>query len=62
VIKAVFIIFSILTLLSGYMTYQGVGLQEVKSIEKEVSSVRSSSHTGSWGGGSSYSGGFSRGK
>ncbi len=37
-------------------------LQEVKSIEKEVSSVRSSSHSRSWGGGSSYSGGFSRGK
>jgi len=44
------------------MTYQGVGLQEVKSIEKKKPSVRSSSHSGSWGGGSSYSGGFSSGK
>ncbi len=61
-IKVVFLIFSILTVVSGYITYQGIGLQEVKSIEKKVSSVRSSSHSGSWGGGSSYSGGFSRGK
>jgi hypothetical protein len=61
-VKVIFILFSILTLLSGYMTYQGVGLQEVKSIEKKKPSVRSSSHSGSWGGGSSYSGGFSSGK
>ncbi len=60
--KIIFIIFSILTIISGYMTYSGVGLQEVQSIEKEHRSVRSSSHSGSWGGGSSYSGGFGYGK
>ncbi len=45
-----------------YLIYSGVGLQEVKSIEKEHRSVRSSSHSGSWRGGSSYSGGFDYGK
>ena len=61
-VRAIFIIFSILTIISAYMTYNAVGLQEVKSIEKEHRSIRSSSHSGSWGGGSSYSGGFSYGK
>lgn len=60
--KIVFIIFSILTLISGYMTYSGTGLQEVKSIEPPPPpSVRSHSSSRSWGSGSS-SGGYSFGK
>ena len=58
--KVVLIIFSILTLLSGYMTYSGIGLQEVKSIEPPKPSVRSYS-SGSWSSGGT-SGGFSFGK
>jgi len=59
--KIVLIIFSILTLLSGYMTYSGIGLQEVKSIEPSKPSVRSHSSGSSWGS-SGTSGGFSFGK
>jgi len=58
--KIVLIIFSILTLLSGYMTYSGIGLQEVKSIEPPKPSIRSHS-SGGWGS-SGTSGGFSFGK
>jgi len=58
--KIVLIIFSILTLLSGYMTYSGIGLQEVKSIEPPKPSVRSYSSGSSWSSGNS--GGFSFGK
>ena len=59
-IRAIFIIFSALTVASIALTYQGVGLEEVESIKKETSSVRHSSHTSSHS--SSYSGGFSSGK
>jgi len=59
--KVVLIIFSILTLLSGYMTYNGIGLQEVKSIEPPHKSVRSYSSGSSWSS-SGSSGGFSYGK
>ncbi|SFV63106.1 hypothetical protein MNB_SV-12-1700 [hydrothermal vent metagenome] len=58
--RVIFVIFTLLTLVSGYMTYEGIGLEEVKSIEKERSSVRSSSHSSYRG--SSYSGGYSSGK
>ena len=59
-IRTIFIIFTTLTVASIALTYQGVGLQEVESIEKEKVSVRSSSHSSF--GSSSYSGGFSSGK
>jgi len=60
--KIVLIIFSILTLVSGYMTYSGIGLQEVKSIEPPPKpSVRSYSSGSSWSS-SGSSGGFSYGK
>ena len=52
--KTIFIIFSILTLLSLYATYQGIGLQGVSTEEKSTRSY-SSGH-------SSSSGGYSFGK
>jgi len=60
--KIVFIIFSILTFLSGYMTYNGVGLQEVESIEplSRPHSIRSYSSGSNWSSGTS--GGYSYGK
>jgi hypothetical protein len=60
--KIVLIVFSSLTLISGYMTYSGTGLQEVKSIEPSVThSVRSHSSGSSWSS-SGTSGGYSYGK
>jgi hypothetical protein len=62
-IRAIFIIFTLLTIGSIYLTYQGVGLQEVESIENPppTPTVRSSSSS-NYGGSSSYSGGYSFGK
>jgi hypothetical protein len=61
-IRAIFIIFTVLTVASIALTYQGVGLQEVESIKKETHhrSIRHSSHSSSYSSG--YSGGFSSGK
>ena len=61
-IRIIFIIFTVLTLLSGYMTYKGIGLEEVESIEKERSSVRTSSSSSYRSSGSTSSGGYSYGK
>ena len=60
--KIVLIIFSSLTLFSGYMTYKGTGLQGVKSIEPSSlpHSIRSYSSGSSWNSGTS--GGYSYGK
>jgi hypothetical protein len=59
--KIVLIIFSSLTLFSGYMTYSGTGLQEVKSIEPSTfHSIRTHSSGSSWSSGTS--GGYSYGK
>ncbi|HIP41431.1 MAG TPA: hypothetical protein EYG90_02840 [Campylobacterales bacterium] len=60
-IRVIFIIFTLLTLLSGYMTYEGIGLEEVESVEKERSSIRTYSSSG-YRGGSTSSGGYSYGK
>jgi len=66
-IRAIFIIFTTLTIGSIFLTYQGVGLQEVESIKKKRSHAPSSvrSHSSSSSGSSSYnwsSGGYSYGK
>jgi len=59
--KIVFGLFLALTLLSGYLTYSGIGLQGVSSIN-ESPSVRSH-RSGVWvGGGGSSSSGYSSGK
>ena len=57
--KIVLILFSLLTIGSLIMTYQGIGLQGVKSYS--ASKQVRSSHAGAWIGGSS-SGGYSSGK
>jgi len=60
-IRAIFIMFSILTVMSILFTYQGVGLQKVESIKKEKNHIRcSSSHSGYSSG--NYSGGYRSGK
>ena len=61
-IRTIFIIFATLTIGSLFLTYQGVGLQEVESIKKAPPrTVRSHSSTSTnYYGGSS--GGFSYGK
>jgi len=58
--KTILILFGILTAGSTYLTYQGVGLQGVESVEQvQKSSVRTSSHGSFYGG---NSGGFGYGK
>jgi len=58
--KMVLVFFLSLTLLSIYLTYAGIGLQGVTSID-ETPSVRSH-RSGVWVGGGSSSSGYSSGK
>ena len=60
-IRVIFILFTILTIISVIFTYQGVGLQSVESIKKEKNHIRCSSSHSSYSSGN-YSGGYRSGK
>ena len=50
--KFIIIFFILLGGVTSYLTYNGIGQEAVKTVEKE--SIRSNSHRSSWGSSSSY--------